>query len=134
MSVSRSNSLQGWIELSQQNVKSTMLFLISSMMVTQQLNSSSTHSCIWTKCNESAEWSWPCTQKRYSTCSQWGEIKQKWDKKLKKILLNIIKFTLSSENSSMSTAKYLIYTQSNYTKYSIILFQKILTRCTVFTQ
>lgn len=56
----------------------------------------------------------------------------RWDKKQKKILLNIIKFTLSSENSGMSTAKYLIYTQSNYTKYSIILFQKILTKDVLF--
>lgn len=30
--------------------------------------------------------------------------------KTKKILLSIIKFTLPSENSGMSTAKYLIYT------------------------
>lgn len=49
----------------------------------------------------------------------------KMGQKTKKITVEHIKFTLSSKNSGMSTAKYLIYTQSNHTKYSIILFKKI---------
>lgn len=64
-----------------------------------------------------------------------GHNEARWNKngtKNKKITVEHIKFTLSSENSGMSSAKYLIYTQSNRTKYSIILFKKILTRCTVF--